>query len=511
MSTLFIGRVRNENARTAASPIIFGFTVVTIVAVFCASVYCYFGSSYFYVFDDTALIELAAANSVGKILGTSFTGFYRPLTLLFVKLQAAAFGWKHPQGYILVSLLIHGLNVILLYGILWKCGLRIAAAAGAVLFLIAPFSVETFLWVSCQFDLLAVLMLLLAAWCFVVYLECKKRIYFGLAVVCYGAALFAKENMIVFFLVFYGLLAWRQGLRSACQSSLLLVPFIVAAAAYLGIRSAVVGPFHGAYGNMLSLVLLADIPQNLAAFARTIADISQKIPGEFAWAAYWYTGAFCGFILIALRYHTGLVASLILFFCVALVPVIWGAPSHLSSSNTRFVYAPAAFLVTAAAIGIETSLAGHWPGPWSRPLLNVIGSAGALGLLFIAALSTVVQVDMWRLASTIARRSVDYVLIVAWNNPAKPLHLVNLPSQLIEGPYIMKPYNLFHYAKGVGRPIDNTISYDLVKLSYRDPELVLPSENQVSKPGANRHPPVIEVVIPYPSLRRYWSLPRIAQ
>ncbi|MGH8555889.1 MAG: hypothetical protein ACRESZ_00220 [Methylococcales bacterium] len=351
-------------------------------------------------------------------------------------------------------------------------------------------------------------MFLVSALCFVIYLDCKNPIYFGLAIGCYSAALFAKENTIVFFVVLSALLVGRRGLRPACRSSFLLAPFIVAAAAYFAIRSAIAGPFKGAYGDMLSLVLRADIPQNLASFVRTIVDLLQKLPAEFAWTSFWFTGAFCWFILTALRNHIGLVASLILFFCVTLAPVIWGAPSYLSSSSTRFVYAPAAFLVIAVAVGIETSFQGRWSDRRLRPFLNVVGIGGLIGLFFTAGLSTIVQMDMWRLASAIARRSVEHVLNAAWSNPGKPLHLVHLPSQLIEGPYIIKPYNLFHYAKGIGRPIDNTISYDLVKLSYRDPDLVLPGDNPVVTSEANRKPSAIEVVVPNPSLSRSWVLPR---
>jgi hypothetical protein len=288
--------------------------------IFYAGLAYLIGSSYFFIYDDTALIDVASGNSVTNILQTSFTGFFRPSTLLLVKLEAVGFGWTRPHGYILVSLLMHGLNAILLYAILRRLDFYIGASFAAVFFLFSPFATETFFWFSSQFDLLSALLTLSSAWLLLLYLDSGRTRHVIFAVTSYTCALFSKENAIIFVTALPLLIIWRRGKASPAGTAWLISAFLVLAAVYLAIRSMLVGAFHSPYGNMLSLVRSADIASHLASYVRTFSDLSQKMPAYFLWLSIFYTGTLIALLAIGLYHRPKMTISTLLLFCLALTP-----------------------------------------------------------------------------------------------------------------------------------------------------------------------------------------------
>lgn len=474
-----------------------------LVGIFYAGLAYLIGSSYFFIYDDTALIDVASGNSVAHILQTSFTGFFRPLTLLLVKLETIGLGWTRPYGYILVSLLMHSLNAILLYAILRRLDFSIGAFFAGAFFLLSPFATETFFWFSSQFDMLSALLTLLSTWMLLLYRDSGKTRHAICAVLSYTGALFSKENAIIFVTVLPLLIIWQRKKAPAARTAWLISAFLVPAAGYLAIRSMLVGAFHSPYGNMLSLVQNADIVSHLASYARTFSDLSLKMPEAFSWVGISYTGALIAFLATALYCRPKLTVTTLLLFCLALSPVIWTAPTHAGTADTRFLYVPAIFPIIAISIGVETSLRQPvLSDGWTRIARNA-GIAGTGVLLSAAALSTSEQAAIWRFAYETAHSAVLDVLHTAWQNPGSTLHVRNLPLRLTEGPYLVKPYNLIHYAKALDNPISNRIVCDSAILSYRDPEMLTPAERSELGPSGNENGAIKDIVIGSPARARF--------
>lgn len=470
-----------------------------LVGIFYAGLAYRIGSHYFFIYDDTALINVAAGNSVTTILSTSFTGFFRPLTVLLVKLETACFGWTRPYGYIVVSLLMHGLNATLLYVILRRLDFNIGAFFAAAFFLLSPFATETFFWFSSQFDLLSALLTLLSIWMLLRYLDSGKMGHAIWAIASYTGALFSKENAVIFVAVLLLLIIWQRKKAPAGRAAWLIAAFLIPAASYLAIRSMLVGAFHSPYGDILSLVRNADIASHFASYARTFSDLSMKMPEPLSSVGISYTGALIAFLAAALYCRPKLALSTLVLFGLALSPVIWTAPTYAGTADTRFLYVPAIFPIIAISIGVEASLRQPpLSDGWTRTPRS-IGIAGTVVLLSAAALSTSEQAAIWRFAYETAHSAVLDVLHTAWQNPGSTLHVRNLPLRLTEGPYLVKPYNLIHYAKALNNPISNRIVCDSAILSYRDPELLIPAERSELGSSGGENCLIKEIILENPT------------
>jgi hypothetical protein len=89
--------------------------------------------------------------------------YFRPIGVLSWWLATRLFGLDYGL-HSLINLVLHCVNVALLYGLLRGFALRVSAIyAGAALFALGPFAMATILWPSNRFDLIAVGFLLLQA------------------------------------------------------------------------------------------------------------------------------------------------------------------------------------------------------------------------------------------------------------------------------------------------------------------------------------------------------------
>jgi hypothetical protein len=80
--------------------------------------------------------------------------YYRPVSLMFLAAERRVFG-TNPFGYRVVHAALHAVNGVLVYALLllflrrWRAGSNeLAAGAGAVLFVVAPFSVDAVLFLA---------------------------------------------------------------------------------------------------------------------------------------------------------------------------------------------------------------------------------------------------------------------------------------------------------------------------------------------------------------------------
>ena len=150
--------------------------------------------------DDPMLVyENSAVQTLSlKTIGYVFTSYdpelYIPLTFVSYQIEYALFG-ANPTAFHLTSLLLHLINVVLVFAVLeLLLNKRAFALLGALLFAIHPINGEAVLWISARKDLLSTVFFL-SAW--LAYLKLsigrKRTIIIG---VLFVLALLSKVSAV---------------------------------------------------------------------------------------------------------------------------------------------------------------------------------------------------------------------------------------------------------------------------------------------------------------------------
>jgi len=131
--------------------------------------------------DDRYVTGNASIRSlnISEVFSRYFEGNYHPITLIVYSIEYQLFGFR-PAGYHAVNLLLHLVNVVLVFrAILLLTRKREVALVGALLFGIHPLHVESVAWVSELKDLLYSAFFLGALICYLRFHdEKKKKLYF---------------------------------------------------------------------------------------------------------------------------------------------------------------------------------------------------------------------------------------------------------------------------------------------------------------------------------------------
>ncbi len=130
---------------------------------------------------------------------TFVCGNYHPVTVLSYALNYAA-GGLNPAGYILIDLIIHLLNVLLVFIFIRKiAGNDFAASLCALAFGIHPMHVEPVAWISGRKDLLSTFFYLASAITYLSYLEGKNRSgwrWYAVASLLFACSLLSKATAV---------------------------------------------------------------------------------------------------------------------------------------------------------------------------------------------------------------------------------------------------------------------------------------------------------------------------
>jgi tetratricopeptide (TPR) repeat protein len=216
-----------------------------------------------FVFDDTKqIVGNPALRSWGNIL-RAFTSdvwsfqrgtltrdvpppYYRPLFTAYLTINYKLFGLWEP-GWHLMNLLVHcGATVAIFFLIKRLSGDRLMATLTALLFGLHPAHVESVSWISGIPDPLAALFYVPSLIWYIRYRTEGQTRFLVASVIAYGLSALCKETPLALPLVF---IVWelarakgRQSLSARTREIILqMVPFAVAAAAYLALRFAVLG------------------------------------------------------------------------------------------------------------------------------------------------------------------------------------------------------------------------------------------------------------------------------
>jgi len=186
------------------------------------------------VVANTRIRNLSSAN-VGEIFSASYGGFggYTPLVFLSYAVDYHFFGLD-PRAFHAVNLLLHVLNCLLAYAILYLlCRRASVSLAGAVLFSLHPLHVEAVAWAQGRKDLLFSLFYLAALACYLLYLQRgRRRGYYLAALLLFVLSLLSKVTAISFPLILL-LLEYHASKKIDRSSLVRATPFAAAAVAVL--------------------------------------------------------------------------------------------------------------------------------------------------------------------------------------------------------------------------------------------------------------------------------------
>ena len=358
--------------------------------------------------------------------------FYRPLGTVVWRLQFDL--WRHnAAAYHVVSVGLHALNSVLVVALarhFWPRRPGLALSAG-LLFAVLPFSIETVVWLSSLYDLLATLFYLLTLLVFIRAWRGGSPWLYALGLGLYQLCLWSKEAAFSLPLVL-GVVALLLPERPRPRTIVLSVlPLLGLVAINLAQRIAMRGDIGGytetVYGDWRQVLI------NLGAVGvKLLAPYNLRLFGPVRLWVTLLSMTALGLLGLwaARRQRTVWLSAAWLALTVAVFVNISGVGADLQ--NTRYLYLPAVGYV----IGLVEVLQGaaRWMGG-QRRWLGRAAVAGLAGYYFVLAQ---VQIQPWITATRISDSLAEEIhTLTAGARPASVLQVANLPDNY-QGAYIYR-------------------------------------------------------------------------
>jgi tetratricopeptide (TPR) repeat protein len=308
----------------------------------------------FYVVDNETI-----QGFTGEHLKDAFTRFYvgnyAPLHIISYMIDYTLWGLR-PSGFILFNVLIHAVNGILFYLLLFRMNRRVALGfLAAFIFLFHPVQVESVAWISERKNLLAMFFFLSS---FHFYVSCRtagkpqSKFFYTSSILAFVLALLSKSVTVILPLVLflYDLCYHEKSNRKSWMTN--KIPFLIAAGAALlialksqlpendggRISYAIEGPL-GVFYTMLTVLAryfrIIFWPTELSAIY--MPPMKVRIDGAVAWSALLVV------VLVVLGYYLYRRRKELFFwyalFFVGLLPVSQ-IVSIVTLMNDRYLYFP---------------------------------------------------------------------------------------------------------------------------------------------------------------------------
>ena len=199
-------------------------------------------------------------------LGISVVKFYRPVSTLLYGLEIAAFG-GHPLGYNVVHLLVHGVNVALVWGIVRRLdrGAAFTPWAVALLFALYPLHPNAVVFSASFATLYGAAFLLGSVLAYQRFREAGSRAAWGASLALFVLALGSYEESAVLpgLLVAYDHLIGVRAAGGRRHAGLALgyLPFFGLLGLYLLLRRWIFGVFVGGYDEYSQRLLAPQLRQ----------------------------------------------------------------------------------------------------------------------------------------------------------------------------------------------------------------------------------------------------------
>jgi tetratricopeptide (TPR) repeat protein len=180
-----------------------------------------------FVFDDELIIKnplVHASDGLHRFWFTKEAPDYYPLTWSLWWAEWRLWGTSAP-GYHLVNVLLHAVNVILIWTILRRLKIPCAWLA-ALVFAIHPVNAATVAWISEQKNTLSMLFYATAILLYLRFDETNNGRWYGLSLIAFLLALFSKTAVVMLPFVLLACVWWRRG-RLRSKDLVSTVPFFV--------------------------------------------------------------------------------------------------------------------------------------------------------------------------------------------------------------------------------------------------------------------------------------------
>jgi tetratricopeptide (TPR) repeat protein len=181
-----------------------------------------------FVFDDDFLIvhnpSLEASDGLYQIWCTTSNYDYFPLSYTSFLIEHRLWGtWA--TGYHLVSLVLHAINVLLVWHVLRKLNVP-GSWLAALLFAVHPVAASSVAWISEQKNLWSLLFCLTSLSCYIEFQAGGRRRCYALSLIAFLAALLGKTSVVLAPGVML-LCTWWQTGRIRLRDWLLTAPFFL--------------------------------------------------------------------------------------------------------------------------------------------------------------------------------------------------------------------------------------------------------------------------------------------
>ena len=413
---------------------------------------------------ENPLVQARPFSNLGAILTTPIGGCFYPVTVLSFQIEHALYGFE-PFPYHFHNLLLHLLNVLLVFLLLQRLRINFVVAAWAtLLFAIHPLQVEAVAWVASRKDVLFAFFYLLVVWVYagppsVERTAFQQRLRLTFMFVLFVLALKSKPMAISLPAVLLMIDHYRQG-KLTRENFLEKIPWFAVAGFFIWLTMRVADQSHSfpATGNFTMPERVALSAQALTLYvAKLILPVLLSCLYPFegnlgrvsSGLALLFLGMLLTWAVYGDRLKGGLVATRwpLIFFMVTLAPVL-----HLLRVNTsliyeRFVYLPSLGIFLVFGMG----LAGSWQRLALRPVLvRGLGRAIIIGYIMFLSVSTFQRCRVWHdsvaLWSDVVRKFPD--------DPTAYIHRGDAYHQRGEDALAMRDLN-----RAVRRDPDSALAY----------------------------------------------------
>ena len=454
-----------------------------------------------YVYENSHISSLTL-HSCHWMLTTFHAGNWHPLTWLSHAVDYAFFSLK-PLGHHLTSIVLHGLNTLLVFLLAIQLMLKakavnaaplpctrslslpiqalIVGVVTALLFGVHPLHVESVAWVAERKDVLCAFFFLLTLCSYLFYTSSvdtkNQRFWFTACVVLFTAALMAKPMAVTLPLVLllldhYPLKRVSFSARSYLNRRVLLekAPFFclsmvstvltvlaqhgegaLPSMERLPLRFRLINAFHSPLfyaGKMLwplDLVPIYPFPAH-----------SDFLDLKYVFAPILVVGV-TGVCLLLLKRGSYLLFTAWSYYLIALSPVVGVVQVGRQAAADRYTYLPSISIFLLVGMGVS------WLAGRSSSVINKVMCGVLLAMLILLAQVTIQQIKIWQdpetLWSCVVKRLPGRVLI-AHNNLGQVYSnkgmydnaVVQFEKALAIDPNYAKAYNnlgLVYYAKGM--------------------------------------------------------------
>ena len=329
-------------------------------------------------------------------------GNFHPLTMLSYMVDFSI-SRLNPAGYHITNLLFHILNSLILFAFLSVLSKnRLVGFLAALLFAIHPLRVESVAWISERKDVLYSFFLFLSLWSYVRFLENREqRFYFG-SLVLFVLSLLAKPMAVTLPLLLL-LMDYHAEKKLNVGAVVEKWPFFAVAALFTVIAYVAQSHFDAfsartvllfsqrislPFFGILFYLYKTAVPLHLCAFYPYDCGGFSAYPYMYPIAA---IGIGAAAFLLARRSRKAVFG--LLFYAIALLPVLQIVPLGTFSAAERYTYVPMIGIYYLIALGSERLL--RETAIQSRLIRGSF--AVGLGLIFfLLAVLTFKRCEVWK-------------------------------------------------------------------------------------------------------------------